>query len=350
MCLRDMSWLWARRRSIAAVMVVAALAALLLTACGGQADPSGPSLRGGTREEYTRQVAAAYATAHDLETAKSQLAELDVPNVGQWVIQCVDQAIAEGQPEADIRSLCELARDLGVESPQMVAFMATATPLPTDTPLPTATYTSTPTPEPPSATPTLAPTDTATPAPTATYIPTAAPTDTSTPKPKATSKPKATAAPTATAAPAWSWTVQLLGPVNGPQHCDLSGELQVRVRAVDAAGNQLPGIWVFDQYSKTYMVTGNRPGWGPGETYFEYWGGGGGSTCITEGQGGGCVTSYTRDMPCFNMPPLDDLYAAGYCNCCEYGASFQRCQELYNAGRCLGPGHYRWQVVYTRGW
>jgi hypothetical protein len=55
-------------------------------------------------------------------------------------------------------------------------------------------------------------------------------------------------------------------------------------------------------------------------------------------------------MPCFDMPPLEDMYAAGYANCCEYGASFERMQELYNQGKCLGPGHYRWQVVYTPGW
>ncbi len=360
MRLTDMSPPREGRRSIAlAVLIVVGLAVLVLTACGGQADQSGPSLKVSTKEEYTLQVAEAYAAAHDMEQAKAQLAELDVPNVGQWVIQCADQAIAEGRSEADIRSLCELARDLGVESPQMLAFLATATPLPTDTPKPTPTdtptSTPTPTPKPPTATPTLAPTDTATPVPTDTPAPTATPTRTNTPKPKATPAPKPTAAPTKTAAPSWSWTARLVRVGEDAQICPPpGGNLQIRVTVVDANGSQIGGVWIYDQYSKTYQVTGNvdSPDYGPGETKFDYGRDGGGSLCIATGQGGECVTGFTRDMPCFNAPPMEDLYEAGYCSCCEPGATIERCRELQSQGSCgcLLWHHFSWRVVYTRGW
>jgi hypothetical protein len=202
-----------RQRTIAlVVLIVAALAGALLTACGGQADQAAsaqPSLKGNSKEGYTLQVAAAYASNHDLQQAQAQLDQLDVPNVGQWVIQCVDQAIAGSQPKADIQVLCDLAQGMGVQSPQMIAFLATPTPQPTDTPLPTSTPTATATPVPPTITltplpptdtPTPVPTDTPTPTPTPTSTRTATPTRTATskPKPKPTSTPKPK--PTATAA------------------------------------------------------------------------------------------------------------------------------------------------------
>jgi hypothetical protein len=129
--------------------------------------------------------------------------------------------------------------------------------------------------------------------------------------------------------------------------------LQIRVTVVNAGGAQIPGVWVYDRYSGQYQVTGNvdSPDWGSGETKFEYGIGGGGSLCIADGQGGGCVSDFTRDMPCYNPPPFEDLWAAGYCECCETGISKERCQELYNSGAwCMAWRHYSWRTVFKRNW
>jgi hypothetical protein len=99
-------------------------------------------------------------------------------------------------------------------------------------------------------------------------------------------------------------------------------------------------------------VTGNidSPDFGPGETKFEYGIGGGGSLCIASGQGGSCVTDFTRDMSVYYTPPVEDLFAAGYCNCCEVGASLDKCRQLINERKCFQSGaeHYSWRVVYKR--
>ncbi len=141
----------------------------------------------------------------------------------------------------------------------------------------------------------------------------------------------------------------MVGPQQDGQGCDY-GNLQIRVTVIDANGGQIGGVWVHDRYSGQYQVTGNvgSSDWGPGETKFEYGIGGGGSVCIATGQGGECVTDYTRDMPCYNRPSVEDLHAAGYCNCCEVGASLERCRQLVNDGKCMGNGHYSWRVVFKR--
>ena len=110
-------------------------------------------------------------------------------------------------------------------------------------------------------------------------------------------------------------------------------------------------MWVYDKYSQQYQVTGNvdSADWGPGETKFEYGGGGGGSLCIAAGQGGACISDFTRDMPCYTVPPASDLFSAGYCEeCCERGITVDRCAQLVNEGKCMGNGHYSWRVVFKR--
>ncbi|HNS51378.1 MAG TPA: hypothetical protein PKO09_09340 [Anaerolineae bacterium] len=347
------------RSPVLSAVVLVVLAALVLAACGGADSAPGPSLKGATKEEYTSQVAEAYAASGSLEEARSQLAELGVPNVGQWVILCIDQAIAEGRPEAELRSLCELAKGLGLESPQMVAFLATDTPVPTDTPAPTATHTPaptdtpTPTPEPPTQTAPPTSYDTATPEPAATLPPAATATRTNTPKPKATAAPKPTVPPTATAAPAWSWSVRLVGPGEDAQTCE-GGLLQVRVTVQDRNGGQIGDVWIYDQYLKIYRRTGDfLPDLGPGETRFDHYRYGGGSTCVAEGPDGACLTPFTQNMPCSRLPTTAELHGAGYCDkCCETGASVERCQQLIDEGKCFWTkeGHFSWRVVYTRGW
>jgi hypothetical protein len=131
------------------------------------------------------------------------------------------------------------------------------------------------------------------------------------------------------------------------------GNLQIRVTVVDANGGQIGGVWIYDKYSQQYQVSGNvaSPDWGPGETKFEYGIGGGGSLCVAQGQGGACITDFTRDMPAYFLPPVEDLHAAGYCNkCCENGSSVDRCRQLINEHKCFTTGaeHFSWRVVYKR--
>lgn len=323
------------------------------------------------QEEYIVLVGSAYALDRDLEKAQARLDLLEAANVPQWVAALADRYIAEGRDEADIRALAELAHGLGLDTAKLAAYLATPTPLPTDTPLPTPTpvpATNTPvlptdTPVPPTDTP-LPATDTAVPVPPTdtpvppTNTPAPQPTDTPAPTspPKPTNTPKPPPPPTNTPKPpAAAWTIieqRLVGPGEDAQTCE-GGNLQIRATVIDAGGNQIPGVWIHDQYSGMNRATGHKgddPFWGPGEAQFDYYGGGGGKLCITTGEGGPCESPQTRDMPCWNAPPIDDLFAAGYCECCEAGATKERCQQLMNEGKCLGPGHYSWRAVFKRGW
>jgi len=346
---------------LAAIAVIAVLVVLLTLLLR---DRDGGATFGSSqvddKEQYTTQLGVAYAADHDLDKAKAELDKLGIPNTSQWVAELAERSIRQGGDEQETRGLVELAEALGVVSAPMIAYLATDTPLPTNTPTPTATPTYTPTPtETPSPTPTstpVPPTDT----PTSTPVP---PTDTPTvtptftkapptpkPKPKATSTPK----PTATPAVKWTWSEHLVAIGEDAQSCS-AGLLQIRVTVVDAAGNQIPNIWVYDRYSNQYQVTSNvdSPDWGSGETKFEYGRWGGGSLCIATGQGGTCETAYSRDMPCFAGPPFEDMWNAGYCQCCgtDYAANKALCQGLYDSHHvCLGAGHYSWRIVYKRSW
>jgi hypothetical protein len=321
------------------------------------------------KEEYILLVAYAYLHDGDLERAQARLGRLGVPNVAQSVSAAFDNLILAGRDEADIQTLASLANALEVTSPQTLAYLATPTPFPTSTSLPTPTPTNTdvptltavPTNTPtqtsvPSDTPvpTPLPTDTPLPTPTRTSVPpTNTPKPTTQPKPTVPPAPSNTPKPTSPPAANWTWSAWLVGPGQDSQGCEY-GNLQIRVSAIAANGSPLGGVWVYDHYSSQYQVTGNvdSPDWGPGDTKFEYGIGGGGKLCIAGGQGGGCVSDSTRDMPCYNAPPFEDLWAAGYCECCEVGISKERCKEFYdNNAQCMKqPRHYSWRVVFTRSW
>lgn len=315
------------------------------------------------KEQFILLAAMAYVQDGNLESAQARVAQLAAPNVNQWIVDLTERSISEGRNEADIRALAALARGLGVDTPQMVAYVATATPRPTNTPLPTPTPqpTNTPTataipptdtPVPPTDTPQPTPTPTMTPLPpTSTPVP---PTATTKPKPKPTNPPKPPAptnTPKPAAGPKWTNSAWLVGPGQDGQGCEY-GNLQIHVTVVDKNGSQIPGVWLYDQFSRQYQVTGNVDSrdWGPGETKFEYGKGGGGSLCIANGQGGSCVSDFTRNMPCFDLPPVEDLYSSGYCNCCEAGATLERCRELVDAKKCFQTraGHFSWRAVFKR--
>jgi hypothetical protein len=182
-----------------------------MTAVGlGLLISQGPKVPGqASPEEHALQVAIVYGQDHDLEEAQQQLAELDVPNTNQWLAGLIDRYLNEGRDPAETRALIELARGMGVNSPAVLAYVATLTPLPTDTTVPTTTVaptdtpipTDTPvpmdTPVPPTTEPTAAlPTDT--PLPSNTPPPAATATDTPRPQPTNTPKPTNTPTPSVT--------------------------------------------------------------------------------------------------------------------------------------------------------
>jgi hypothetical protein len=320
------------------------------------------------KEAYIVSVGAAYVMDGNLEKARARLDRLEAPNTKLWIVDLTDRYITEGASQGEIMALAALAQGLGADTPQMVAYLATPTLRPTDTPLPTATPLPTDTPAPTASATPIPPTDTPlpstdTPQPTATDTalpptpsatplpPTNTPEPASPPKPANTPQPPPPTDTPKPAGPTWTWSARLIGPNDGEgQECDGGGNLMIRVTVVDAAGSQIPGVWVYDANSKQYQVTGNvdSPEWGPGETKFEYGIGGGGRLCIASGPDGPCVTDWTREMPTYNPPPLEDLWAVGYCECCEPGITKERCQELHSAGQCLGWGHYSWRIVFKR--
>ncbi|MGD9046928.1 MAG: hypothetical protein PVF77_02645 [Anaerolineae bacterium] len=334
-----------------------------------QSNKAFTSLEVSTKEDYIILVAATYSRDHDLEKAQAQLARLEAPNINLWIASLLDRALAGEWGEANTRALMELAHGLGMDSPQVLAYMTTLTPPPTSTPAPTDTPapSDTPTPVPTlpaSDTPTAVP-PTATPQPTSTPLPspsdtpipptpTAAPTDTPRPQPTNTSRPQPTntARPTNTPAAKWSWTARLVSPGEDGQQCpDATGLKLIRVTVLDAAGSQIPGVWVHERYTGLYQVSGHKgddPFWGEGEV--ELAGLDGGQVCIAPGEGGACESDFTRDLPCHDPPPFEDMWAAGYCECCTPGISKEDCKALYDAGQCLGISHYSWRVEFKRSW
>ncbi len=231
------------------------------------------SLTTGHKELYIVLVGRAYLLDHDLVRARAYLDQLNAPNIQQWISNLLDRYVAEGQDPLDIRGLVELAHGLGVESQQVVAYLATLTPPPTDTsqPTPTPAPTDTPTitPPPPTITPSPTPEPTDTPTvqasdtpvpPTATVQPTDTPQPTS--PPQSTSPPQPTKPPEPTNTPAakWTYTARLVGPDTPPQSCS-EGFQQIRVRVMDAAGQQTPwalGLRAVDRRVSPDRAQGRR--------------------------------------------------------------------------------------------
>lgn len=343
-----------------------------------QSDRALASLGADSQQAYIVLVAAAYSLDHDLERTQARLARLEASDINQRVADLIDRYIAEGRDEADIRALAGLGQALGVESPQSLAYLATPTLPPTGTPLPkpSSTPPDTPAPavvlsatlEPPTREPTAVPPtptklpDTPTLSPTPTNVPsatpvpptsTAVPSDTPQPQPTNTAAPKptATAQPSATAAIKWTYTAQLDGPGREGHTCDFKGQKLIRVTVLDAAGIQIPGVWLYDRYQDLYQVSGHKgddPFWGPGEVEFS--GMEGSQLCIASGEGGVCESDLTRDLPTHDPPPLEDLWAAGYCACCEPDITRERCQELRDQGECVATDWYNWHVEFKRSW
>lgn len=202
---------------------------------------------------------------------------------------------------------------------------ATDTPPPSDTPLPTDT------PPPPTATPLssdtpLPPTETAvpatdTPSPTETSAP-----PTSTPRPAATRTP---APPTKTPAPAVDFRVVEQKLV--PKSLNMAGTHVIMIRVIDAAGNPLHGLTIWDaSHPDQEQVTGSKPDPYSAEYFLGNW-----DAHYLEVKG--FKSEKTKALSTDEAKISNaDLIAAGYCvddNDCDLN---------------VHPQHFSWYVTFQR--
>ena len=310
------------------------------------------------KEEYVLMVAEAYVCDGDLEKAQERLALLEVPNINGWLSAQIDSYIAEGRDESDIQALAELADALGVTSPNMLAYLATDTPVPTDTPLPTPTPLPTNTPVP---TPTPLPTDTPLPLPTetSTSLPTdtpAPPTDTPKPAPTNTPKPPGptntpkppppTNTPPPPAGPDFVVIEQRMKSVGeDTQFCD-GGDHTVYITVVDANGNPINGVVVHGVWTGADLITGEK---GDGRTEIPLYNAGE-EFLITSDTSGATFSSQTTRPLHTDWPTAQDLWDCGYCACKPF-ATFEECQLARdNHSYLFAKGHYSYNVVFKRSW
>ncbi len=193
------------------------------------ADPS--DLRWEHKEDYIVLVSTSYALHNDLAQARVRLEELGEEDIGSVVAELARQYMIRGEEPEATRDLVKLAQDLGAPaSPELIAYVATATPTPTETPTPTATPTSTPT-----ATPTETPTET----PVPTLTPTSTPTTASTPASTSAPTFTPTLTPTSTLSPTPT-------PTETPTETPTSTPVPIRV--YDQYGNERDLDWVWEVY------------------------------------------------------------------------------------------------------
>jgi hypothetical protein len=298
-------------------------------------------------------IAAEYAASKDLDTARQQLAALDLPNSEQYLSFMVDRYIQEnrGPDDIDTRNLFILANALGTSTQAMVAFLITPTAepatmappaaaalppepaaIPVEANLPAATPTFTITPIPPTETP-LPPTETPLP-PTETLIP--APTNTPAP-PTNTPEPTATPEPTK---PPVDFVVTQAVMVPNPSYNSCPGSHQIFVTVVDVNGAPIDGVTIEDTYRAVPPhITGEK---GPGKLEYDLWNNGF-SLLVTKNADGSPVASeVTPKLSSWDEDIPDEwLVQANYCrdmaDCAQRKSSNQLCR-----------GHYSYNVTFQR--
>ncbi len=281
---------------------------------------------------FVINIAQEYAQDGDMQKAQNRLLELDTPNAPQYVSFLADRMIQEGRGKTDpeLVEVIQLAQAVGSSTENMLAYIASPTPLPTDTPTPT----STPTPVPPTETP-IPPTDTPVPADTATPVP---PTDTPIPPtntPAATHTPapptNTPVPPTATAPPV-DFVVDAVFMLSRDENGGCMGNHNVFVDVVDVNGAPLLNAKIDDpaQANGPFMrISGekNEPFTPAGHNYgnklaeVDLYKGGGPELAITEYPAGHPVTSQTSPVLSSSDPQIVEsggihfwIEAGGYCN------------------------------------
>lgn len=91
---------------------------LLLAACGPEQATSDRS----EMAAETQRIAQEYASSQNLEQARTQLADLDVANVNQWLLYVTENSIAESADPNVVTSLIRLSNDMGLQSAAIVEY------------------------------------------------------------------------------------------------------------------------------------------------------------------------------------------------------------------------------------
>lgn len=216
-------------------------------------------LRTDHRQSWVRLAALSYVVDGDLERTRSRLDGLKQDDVSGAIQALIEGSAAAGWPADTLRSLTTLAEALDVQTPAMLVYLYTPTPLPsvpinTPSSMPTRPATRTSTPR-------------ASPSPTVdTPEPTRMPPDASlliTPTPEPTSTP-----PSPTPTPP---LLARLGLVRQEQLCEPGQMLQVQILVTDERGAGIPGVevWLMWSGGADRAVTGLKPGKGAGYVDFE---------------------------------------------------------------------------------
>lgn len=173
-----------------------------------------------------------------------------------------------------------------------------------------------------------------------------------------TQAPRPTAAPQPTSAPVvvqptqppapsssggYVMTEFRLRPVGtDSQRCD-GGDHNIFVKVVDAGGNPIDGVRVRENYTGEVKVTGVK---GPGRAEWDIYRGGGGVVQIVD-ENNNALSDSTPGMSA-DWPPIDLMYAAGYCNCKPHPDRASCQADLESKNYFFAVGHYVYEVTFQR--
>lgn len=213
-------------------------------------------------EQYVLMVAGEYAADLDVGRAIQRLGELEIAAPQNYVALLAEEYVHadRGRTDADTVNIVGLADALGVSSPAMVAYVATATPPPTETPTPlptatpTATLTATPIP-----TDTPVPTNTAEPDTQANKLPEEDNEQPSGPPPPTATPAPPTETPTAEPPPT-DFVVKTTRMFTIQENGGCRGSHQVMISVLDVNGNPLKGAVVTDlpEFGNFRVMTGDK--------------------------------------------------------------------------------------------
>lgn len=94
------------------VLLFSCISILLLAACG----PETPSVDHDVMRDEAVRIAQEYGAAPDVEKARTELAELDISNINQWLKYVAEDEITQNTDPNATNALVRLALDLGVRS------------------------------------------------------------------------------------------------------------------------------------------------------------------------------------------------------------------------------------------
>jgi hypothetical protein len=310
-------------------------------------------------QEFVIMVAENYAQHEDIEKARKELAELEVPNPSQYVSLVAERMIRtnRGPVDDEIKKVVDLADALGVSTISMIAYVSTPTSTPTETPLPTPTPTNTP----------VVPTDTPTPVVEAVQAEVqeasdvvveeeATPTETPIPEPAATNTPVPptdTPEPTPTPTSEFDFRISKLRLLTKDENGGCLGMHSIFVNVVDAAGNPIKGAELSDTWGAVPGIfTGHKSADEPGLAVYDLYKNGLHVFVKNDPTAGRSVTSEVTELLSTNdwEVGIPRLIEAGYCP--DEGT----CRTLWNSGvfgegnNSLCWGHYSWEVVFQRAW